>query len=127
RTLQFSCAVGALTCLPTVPYSAFGLLAARMRVAWATHGPIHGRWACDPLRQVGGSVRRAKITIIGAGNVGATTAHWCAAAELGDIVLLDIPETGDMPKGKALDLRQAGPIVGFDSNVVGTTSYDDTV
>jgi malate dehydrogenase len=71
-------------------------------------------------------MRRAKITIIGAGNVGATTAHWCAAAELGDIVLLDIPQTGDMPKGKGLDLMQAGPIVGFDSSIVGTTSYDDT-
>ena len=46
-------------------------------------------------------MRRAKISIIGAGNVGATTAHWCAAAELGDIVLLDIPQTGTMPKGKA--------------------------
>ena len=46
---------------------------------------------------------RAKITIVGAGNVGATTAHWCAAGELGDIVLLDIPQTEDMPKGKALD------------------------
>jgi malate dehydrogenase len=72
-------------------------------------------------------MRRAKITIVGAGNVGATTAHWCAAAELGDIVLLDIPQTGDMPKGKALDLLQASPIVGFDCNVIGTTSYDDTV
>ena len=70
--------------------------------------------------------RRAKICIVGAGNVGATTAHWCAAAELGDIVLLDIPQTGDMPRGKALDLMQASPIMGFDSNVVGTTSYDDT-
>jgi malate dehydrogenase len=72
------------------------------------------------------TMRRAKITIVGAGNVGATTAHWCAAAELGDIVLLDIPQTGDMPKGKALDLMQSSPIVGFDSNIVGTTSYDDT-
>ena len=72
-------------------------------------------------------MRRAKITVIGAGNVGATTAHWCAAAELGDIVLLDIPQTGDMPKGKALDLLQASPIVGFDCNITGTTSYDDTV
>ncbi|MCE9607531.1 MAG: malate dehydrogenase [Planctomycetia bacterium] len=71
-------------------------------------------------------MRRAKITIVGAGNVGATTAHWCAAAELGDIVLLDIPMTEGMPKGKALDLMQASPIVGFDSNIVGTTSYDDT-
>jgi len=71
-------------------------------------------------------MRRAKISIIGAGNVGATTAHWCAAAELGDIVLLDIPQSEDMPKGKALDLMQASPIVGFDANIVGTNSYDDT-
>jgi malate dehydrogenase len=72
-------------------------------------------------------MRRAKITIIGAGNVGATTAHWCAAAELGDIVLLDIPQTEQMPKGKALDLMQASPVMGFDSNIVGTTDYADTV
>lgn len=71
-------------------------------------------------------MRRAKISIIGAGNVGATTAHWCAAAELGDIVLLDIPQTENMPKGKALDLMQASPIVGFDANIVGTTDYKDT-
>jgi malate dehydrogenase len=66
---------------------------------------------------------RAKITIVGAGNVGATCAHWCAAAELGDIVLLDIPQTETMPKGKGLDLMQAGPIMGFDSNIVGCTDY----
>lgn len=71
-------------------------------------------------------MRRAKITIVGAGNVGATCAHWCAAAELGDIVLLDIPQTEDMPKGKALDLMQSSPIMGFDSTITGTTSYDDT-
>ncbi|MDZ4821311.1 MAG: malate dehydrogenase [Planctomycetota bacterium] len=71
-------------------------------------------------------MRRAKISIIGAGNVGATTAHWCAAGELGDIVLLDIPATEGMPAGKALDLRQSSPIMGFDSNILGTTSYDDT-
>ncbi len=69
---------------------------------------------------------RAKITIVGAGNVGATTAHWCAAAELGDIVLVDIPATEDMPKGKSLDLMQASPIVGFDSNIVGATDYEPT-
>ena len=71
-------------------------------------------------------MRRAKITIVGAGNVGATTAHWCAAAELGDIVLLDIPQTEDMPKGKALDLLQASPIMKYDAQIVGTTSYDAT-
>jgi malate dehydrogenase len=45
---------------------------------------------------------------------------------LGDIVLLDVPQTEDMPKGKALDLRQASPIVGFDSDIIGTTDYKDT-
>jgi malate dehydrogenase len=71
-------------------------------------------------------MRRAKISIIGAGNVGATTAHWCAAGELGDIVLLDIPQLEKMPAGKALDLMQASPIMGFDSRIVGTNDYADT-
>ncbi len=71
-------------------------------------------------------MRRAKISIVGAGNVGATTAHWCAAAELGDIVLVDIPATEDMPKGKALDLMQASPVMLFDSKVIGTTGYAET-
>ena len=71
-------------------------------------------------------MRRAKISIIGAGNVGATAAHWCAAAELGDVVLVDIPQTEDMPKGKALDLLQSSPIMSFDSQVTGTTSYEAT-
>jgi malate dehydrogenase len=69
-------------------------------------------------------MRRAKITIVGAGNVGATCAHWAAAKELGDIVLLDILE--GMPQGKGLDLRQAGPVERFDANIIGTNSYDDT-
>lgn len=72
------------------------------------------------------AVRRAKISVVGAGNVGATTAHWCAAGELGDIVLLDIPQTEDMPKGKALDLLQSSPIMGFDAQIVGTTDYAAT-
>jgi malate dehydrogenase len=71
-------------------------------------------------------MKRAKISVIGAGNVGATTAHWCAAAELGDIVLLDIPQLEGVAKGKSLDLMEASPIVGFDSTIVGTTNYDDT-
>ena len=58
--------------------------------------------------------------------MGATTAHWCAAAELGDIVLVDIPASEGMPAGKALDLMEASPIVGFDANIVGTTSYEET-
>ncbi|MBN2476110.1 MAG: malate dehydrogenase [Pirellulales bacterium] len=71
-------------------------------------------------------MKRAKITVVGAGNVGATTAQWCAAAELGDVVLLDIPDVEGMPQGKALDLMQASPIVGFDADVRGTSRYDDT-
>jgi malate dehydrogenase len=71
-------------------------------------------------------MRRAKITIIGAGNVGATCAHWCAAAELGDIVILDVPQVENMPKGKALDLMQASPIMGYDSKISGTNDYADT-
>jgi len=70
--------------------------------------------------------RRAKISIIGAGNVGATTALWCAAANLGDVVLVDIPEVEGMPRGKALDLLQASPIIGFDAKIEGTTGYDET-
>jgi malate dehydrogenase, NAD-dependent len=67
---------------------------------------------------------RPKITIVGAGNVGATTAHWVAAKELGDIVLVDIVE--GVPQGKALDLLQAGPVEGFDVRIVGTNDYADT-
>jgi malate dehydrogenase len=74
-------------------------------------------------------MRRAKISIIGAGNVGATCAHWAAAKELGDIVLLDIqnrdkPEL-HMPRGKALDLACCGPIERFDSRITGTFDYAD--
>ncbi len=67
---------------------------------------------------------RTKISIIGAGHVGATVAHWCAAKELGDIVLVDIVE--GLPQGKALDLLEAGPIEGFDLSIVGSNDYDDT-
>ncbi len=67
---------------------------------------------------------RKKITIVGAGNVGATAAHWAAIKELGDIVLMDIIE--GMPQGKALDLMEAGPMEGFDANVIGTNGYEET-
>ena len=74
-------------------------------------------------------MRRAKISIIGAGNVGATCAHWAAAKELGDIVLLDIPNKDKpeqhMPKGKALDLACCAPIERFDSKILGTFDYKD--
>jgi malate dehydrogenase len=68
--------------------------------------------------------RRSKITIVGAGNVGATAAHWAVQQELGDVVLVDIKE--GLPQGKALDLAESGPVMGFDSNLVGTNTYDAT-
>jgi len=67
---------------------------------------------------------RKKISIIGAGFVGATAAHWAAEKELGDVVLVDILE--GIPQGKALDLFQAGPVEGFDAKVLGTNSFDET-
>lgn len=70
-------------------------------------------------------MRRAKISIIGAGNVGATCAHWAAAKELGDIVLLDIPDRVGVAQGKALDLTCCGPIERFDSRITGTSDYAD--
>lgn len=69
---------------------------------------------------------RRKCSVIGAGNVGATLAQRLAEAELGDVVLVDIPATEGMPAGKALDIRQSGPVYGFDSRVVGTTEYGPT-
>jgi malate dehydrogenase len=67
---------------------------------------------------------RKKISIIGAGFVGATAAHWAAEKELGDVVLMDILE--GIPQGKALDLFEASPIEGFDARVVGTKGYEET-
>jgi malate dehydrogenase len=67
--------------------------------------------------------RRSKVTVVGAGNVGATCAHWIASKELADVVLVDIIE--GMPQGKALDLAQAGPIENYDLRVVGTNGYDE--
>jgi malate dehydrogenase len=64
-----------------------------------------------------------KITIIGAGAVGATTAQRIAEKELGDVVLTDIVQ--GLPQGKALDLLEAGPLFGYDSNITGTNDYED--
>ena len=68
--------------------------------------------------------KRYKISIIGAGNVGATAAHWAAAKELGDIVLVDIVE--GVPQGKGLDLYEASPVELFDAKVIGSNSYEVT-
>jgi malate dehydrogenase len=69
--------------------------------------------------------RRAKIAIIGGGNVGASCAVWAASKELGDVVVVDIPEVEDKTKGKMLDLAQCGPIERFDAKLVGTANYAD--
>jgi len=68
--------------------------------------------------------KRNKITVVGAGNVGATAAHWLASKELGDVVLVDIVE--GVPHGKALDLAETAPIEGFDVSLTGANNYDDT-
>jgi malate dehydrogenase len=67
---------------------------------------------------------RKKVTIIGAGNVGATAAHWVAAKELADVVLIDVAE--GIPQGKGLDLLEAMPIEKRDTNIVGSNDYADT-
>src|SRR2546422_8819424 len=67
---------------------------------------------------------RSKVSIIGAGMVGHTTAHWLAAEEVADLVLVDIIEK--MPMGKALDLTQAAPIPGVGVRVTGSNGYEET-
>lgn len=70
--------------------------------------------------------KRRKISVIGAGFTGATTALMLAQKELGDIVLVDIPKLEDPTKGKALDMLEASPVQGFDANIVGTSDYEET-
>jgi malate dehydrogenase len=67
---------------------------------------------------------RKKITVVGAGNVGATLVQRLAERDYADIVMVDIVE--GLPQGKALDLRETGPVVGYDSYITGTNSYQET-
>lgn len=67
---------------------------------------------------------RSKVTVVGAGNVGATAAQRIADKGYADVVLIDVVE--GMPQGKALDMLEAGPVTGSDANIVGTNSYEDT-
>lgn len=69
--------------------------------------------------------KRPKIAIIGGGNVGANCALWAASKELGDIVVVDIPQAEGMVKGRMLDLAEAAPVELFDAQVTGTTDYAD--
>lgn len=68
---------------------------------------------------------RSKVTVVGAGMVGATTAQYLAAKDFADVVLIDIVE--NLPQGKALDLAQAGPVIGYNAQVSGSNDYADTV
>ncbi|MED3716767.1 malate dehydrogenase [Geobacillus thermodenitrificans] len=72
------------------------------------------------------AMKRKKISVIGAGFTGATTAFLLAQKELGDIVLVDIPQLENPTKGKALDMLESSPVLGFDANIVGTSDYADT-
>lgn len=69
-------------------------------------------------------MRKNKITVIGAGQVGGTTAQRLAEKEFADVVLVDI--NPDLPQGKALDLLESGPIYGYDTRIIGTASYEET-
>ncbi|MGD6802541.1 malate dehydrogenase [Rossellomorea vietnamensis] len=72
------------------------------------------------------AIRRKKISVIGGGFTGATTALMLAQKELGDVVLVDIPQMEDPTKGKALDMEEASPVQGFDAKITGTSNYEDT-
>lgn len=72
------------------------------------------------------AIKRRKISVVGAGFTGATTALMLAQKELGDIVLVDIPQAENPTKGKALDMLEASPVQGFDANITGTSSYEET-
>ena len=69
--------------------------------------------------------RRKKISVIGSGFTGATTALYLAQKELGDIVLVDMPQQENATKGKALDMQETAPIQGFDAWINGTSDYQD--
>jgi malate dehydrogenase len=71
-------------------------------------------------------ITRKKITVVGAGFTGATTALMLAQKELGDIVLVDIPNLENPTKGKALDMFEASPVQGFDCKITGTSNYEET-
>ncbi|PIC74780.1 malate dehydrogenase [Sporosarcina sp. P17b] len=72
------------------------------------------------------SLKRKKVSVIGSGFTGATTAFLLAQKELCDVVIVDIPAMENPTKGKALDMLEAGPVQGFDANIIGTSNYEDT-
>ena len=115
----------------TIMRAAYGTISARNRVRHRLTpfvrgmGEWHASAYFNRLKQKGYPFcMRKKITIVGAGNVGATLAQRVAERDYADVVLVDIVE--GLPQGKALDILEAGPVLGYDSQVTGTNSYDDT-
>jgi malate dehydrogenase len=72
------------------------------------------------------AIKRKKITVVGAGFTGATTALMLAQRELGDVILVDIAPLENPTKGKALDMLEATPVLGVDANIIGTSNYEET-
>src|SRR5829696_7309541 len=72
----------------------------------------------------GNEMAKRKVTVVGAGNVGGTTAQRLAERNYADVALVDIVE--GLPQGKALDILESGPILGYDSNVTGANDYEQT-
>src|SRR5690625_2139984 len=70
-------------------------------------------------------IKRRKISVIASGFTGATTALMIAQKEVGDVVLVDIPDMEKPTRGKALDMLQASPVQGFDANIIGTSNYEE--
>lgn len=69
-------------------------------------------------------VDKRKVTVVGAGNVGATTAQRIVEKDIADVILVDVAD--GIPQGKALDILQSGPILGFDTKIIRTTAYEQT-
>ncbi|WP_059103823.1 malate dehydrogenase [Shouchella shacheensis] len=72
------------------------------------------------------AIKRRKVSVVGAGFTGATTALMVAQKELADVVLVDVPQMEGPTKGKALDMLESTPVQGLDANIIGTSSYEDT-
>ena len=93
-----------------------------IRVRVLRRGAAHG--ICRTLRVWNRQMARKKVTVVGAGNVGATTAQRLFERGYMDVVLVDVVE--DMPQGKALDMAQSGPVLGVDASITGTNGYEET-
>ena len=78
----------------------------------------HGFFDFKPL------AGRRKVTVVGAGNVGATVAQEVARRDYADVVLVDVKE--GLPQGKGLDLNEAGPVLGYELTLAGSTGYEET-